>query len=184
MTAATCDCTAVPHAETCPERREQERCTASARRVKAILEARALGLARWRGAADAISWYVSERMRRISPPGLRAEPSAGGGYDPHRAAIVERQYAAVVAAIQAAEVDDRERYSDRRAPLVEWMAVHFVRDRDRRPIGRTCGWLAEWGTRMGWGGWTEREVAGRLHRACRVVRERLAAGGWLSGNGT
>lgn len=175
-----CTCGRIPHDRGCELPRSQERAKSSALRAVRALEARALGLGRWRGAADAIAWYVAQRLRRTSPRCLPADPSAGGGgYDPHRAEIVERQYAAVVDALRVAEVDDRELHPERPAPLAEWSFLHFVRDRDRRPIGKTCAWIAEWGPRLGWPGWTEREISNRIHRTCRVVRERLKAGGWL-----
>ncbi len=182
MNETLCTCDRIPHARDCGLVREQARTRSAAVRATRALEARALGLGRWRGAADAIAWYVAHRLRRTSPRCLPADPSAGGGgYDSHRADIVERQFAAVIDALSAAEVDDRVRNPNKPAPLAEWAAAHFVRDRDRRPIGKTCAWIAEWGAEAGWGrGWTEREVAARLHRACRVVRERLAAGGWLA----
>lgn len=153
--ASSCPCA------TCVARRAS---TARSRAVVEYLEDRAAGWRCWRGASQALTWYARTRSAWSSPKGMPLEiesgPPSRGAESPSR-----RRFAAVAGAIRRAELDDRERHREKPAPLARWILEHFG-------AGRAYAWMES-------REWSEAEISRRMHRACRVVREHLEAGGWL-----
>lgn len=150
---------------TTPE--EQARTRALAELATRILEDRAAGRKRWRGAAAALRWYALTREAWGSAKALTMRDEGSGV--PSRGAEnpARRRFAAVAVGLAQAERDDRERHTGKPAPVTRWVTEHFGG-------GRAYAWIAESSER-----WTEVEVEERMRRVVRVVRDHLRTGGWL-----
>jgi hypothetical protein len=151
---------------------EQLRYRKLAEMADRIREDRAAGRKRCRGAGAALVWYARTREAWSSPKALTMRDEGSGAPSQGAESPSRRRFAAVAAALKAAELDDQKRNEDRPAPIARWVLEHFG-------MGRAATWIAE-----GSGdAWSEPEVTARLHRVCRVVRDRLRAGGWLDDGG-
>jgi hypothetical protein len=151
---------------------ERRRASARVYAVIALLEDRAAGRKRWRGAGAALTWYARTREAWSTPKALTMRDEGTGAPSRGAESPARRLFAAVVGALREAERDDRKRHPERPAPLQAWVLAHFG-------VGRSFAFISEATERRGVPEWTEVEIEGRVRRLCRVVRDHLRAGRWL-----
>jgi len=167
-----CTCGETPHAGWCEL--EVERKADAEELLAAVLERmkrRASGVRIFRHESHALAWYFQTREAWASPKALPlARGLEGGDGTPNRGADdpKRRAFAAIAWAMKLAAQDAEARDAGAGELVARWLFEHHGR-------GRAYAWIQE-----GAGGrYSLDQMKRRMSRAHRVIRERLAEGGFL-----
>ncbi len=165
MTKPCLVCGQNPCPQSCSEERARQ--AAATVRVRRIIRREEGGTTLFRSADDALRAYFTILHHRAAPKSIPLQRESG---PPGRGADGPglQKVHAVGPALARAERDDRARHPTRPAPLETWLKLAYLGS--GRRLGLSSDEIAD-----RFPEWAPREVAARLARARRVIRD------WLKG---